>query len=251
MPKFFVSPENFIGNTVKICGSDAKHIIKVLRKSAGDDIIICDGCGFDYHTVIQTVSGEREVLLEIREKNKNLCEPEIRVCLYQCVPKGSKMEQVVQKCTELGVDAIVPFISGRTVVKDDSAGFVRKQQSWQKTADEAVKQCMRGKIPQVGRVLSFSEMLDEAARHQLCLMPYENCLAPGLKEVLLNAPKECRDIGIIIGSEGGFDETEAEEAQARGIVTLTLGKRILRTETAGAAVLGCVMYQMDQMKQKE
>lgn len=251
MPKFFVSPEQIEKNIIKICGLDAKHIIKVLRKSPGDDIIVCDGCGFDYDTVILEGSGGQEVLLEIRNKRKNLCEPEVRVTLYQCVPKGSKMEEVVQKCTELGVDAIVPFTSARTVVKDDAAGFARKQLRWQKTADEAVKQCMRGKIPKVGNTLSFSEMLEQAAGHRLCLMPYEGCQAPGLKEVLLKAPEDCRDIGIIIGSEGGFEEQEAEAARAKGVVTLTLGRRILRTETAGAAVLGCVMYQMDQMKQKE
>lgn len=251
MPKFFVSPAGISGQTIKICGLDAKHLIKVLRKSVGDDIIVCDGCGFDYHGTIREISGTQEVLLDIREKCKNLCEPEVKVTLYQCVPKGSKMDEVVQKCTELGVSAIVPFLSARTVVRDDAEGFSKKQLRWQKTADEAVKQCMRGVIPQVGQTLSFSEMLRHATEHSFCIMPYEECDTPGLKEALLSAPSDCRDVGIIIGSEGGFEQAEVEQAQSMGILPVTLGNRILRTETAGAAVLGCVMYQMDQMKKNK
>lgn len=246
MPKFFVLPQAFDQDFVKISGLDAKHITKVLRKSPGDDIIVCDGCGFDYHTIIETVSGQ-EVLLRIKDKEKNLCEPEVRVTLYQCVPKGSKMDEVVQKCTELGVSSIVPFVSARTVVKDDKEGFAKKTARWQKTADESVKQCMRGVIPCVSEVLSFEEMLELAQKHSLCLMPYENCRTTDLKSVLQKADG-CLDVGIIIGSEGGFEETEVAQAEARGIIPVTLGRRILRTETAGAAVLGCVMYQLDQMK---
>lgn len=247
MPKFFADPQDFSQDTVKISGLDAKHIIKVLRKSVGDDIIICDGCGFDYHTVIQTASGQ-EIVLKITDKQRNLCEPEVQVSLYQCVPKGAKMEEVVQKCTELGVHSIYPFVSARTVVRDDEAGFARKQLRWQKTANEAVKQCMRGRIPQVGQVLSFEEMLNRAKEHALCLMPYENCRTTSLKEALLSAGENCRDVGVIIGSEGGFEAGEAAAAEELGIIPVTLGRRILRTETAGAAVLGCVMYQLDQMK---
>ena len=246
MPKFFVLPEEFHQDFVKISGFDAKHITKVLRKSPGDDIIVCDGCGFDYHTVIQEGNGQ-EVLLKILNKQKNLCEPEVKVTLYQCVPKGSKMDEVVQKCTELGVSAIVPFVSNRTVVKDDKEGFSKKVVRWQKTVDESVKQCMRGVIPTVSPVLSFSEMLERASAHTLCLMPYENCRTTDLKTAL-QGKDGCLDVGIIIGSEGGFEEEEVAKAEERGIVPVTLGRRILRTETAGAAVLGCVMYQLDQMK---
>ncbi len=246
MPKFFVLPQDFDGDFVKIFGFDAKHITKVLRKSAGDDIIVCDGCGFDYHTVIQEVCGQ-EILLKIMDKQKNQCEPEVKVTLYQCVPKGSKMEEVVQKCTELGVSSIVPFVSARTVVKDDKEGFAKKTARWQKTADESVKQCMRGVIPTVSQVLNFSEMLCQAEQHTLCLMPYENCRTTDLKTAL-HMRENCLDVGIIIGSEGGFEESEVEQAESRGIIPVTLGRRILRTETAGAAVLGCVMYQLDQMK---
>ncbi len=246
MPKFFVLPQDFDRDFVKISGLDAKHITKVLRKSAGDDIIVCDGCGFDYHTVIQEVCGQ-EILLKIKDKQVNQCEPEVKVTLYQCVPKGSKMDEVVQKCTELGVSSIVPFVSARTVVKDDKEGFAKKTVRWQKTADESVKQCMRGMIPLVSQVLDFSEMLCQAEQHTLCLMPYENCRTTDLKTAL-KMSENCLDVGIIIGSEGGFEESEVEQAEKRGIVPVTLGRRILRTETAGAAVLGCVMYQLDQMK---
>lgn len=246
MPKFFVLPEGFHQDFVKISGLDAKHIIKVLRKSPGDDIIVCDGCGFDYHTIIQEVCGQ-EILLKIMDKQVNQCEPEVKVTLYQCVPKGSKMDEVVQKCTELGVSAIVPFISTRTVVKDDKEGFAKKTVRWQKTVDESVKQCMRGMIPTVSPVLSFEEMLCRAEQHTLCLMPYENCRTTDLKSAL-QGKEDCLDVGIIIGSEGGFEESEVEQAKSKGILPVTLGRRILRTETAGAAVLGCVMYQLDQMK---
>lgn len=246
MPKFFVLPDAFDENCLKISGLDAKHIIKVLRKSPGDDIIVCDGCGFDYHTVIQEISNQ-EVLLAVTGKQKNLCEPNVKVTLYQCIPKGAKMEETIQKCTELGVSSIVPFLSARTVVRDDKAGFAKKANRWQKTADEAVKQCMRGIIPTVSDVLSFEEMIGRAKSHALCIMPYENCRHNDLKSILQNN-ESCLDVGIIIGSEGGFEESEVMQAEQNGIIPVTLGRRILRTETAGATVLGCVMYQLNQMK---
>lgn len=243
MPKFFVNKEEIGKEFIKISDSDAKHLIKVLRKNVNDDIIVCDGCGFDYDTVITSVA-DGEVTLKISERRRNECEPDICVTIYQAVPKGDKMETVIQKCTELGAYGFVPFINSRVVVKGDKQSFLKKQVRWQKIADEAVKQCMRGRIPEVSGVLSFDEMLERASKHQLCIMPYELCRDTRLKEALGSA--EPADIGIIIGSEGGFSEEEVERAKALGIIPVTLGKRILRTETAGAAVLACTMYHMNR-----
>ena len=172
MPKFFVDKCDFADNLIKISGSDAKHLIKVLRKNVNDDIIVCDGCGFDYDTVITGVD-DSCVTLEIKRKYENECESDVHITLYQAIPKGDKMETVIQKCTELGAYGFVPFISSRIVVKGDSASFSKKRDRWQKIADEAVKQCMRGRIPAVSQVLSFQDMLDAASKHELCIMPYE------------------------------------------------------------------------------
>lgn len=243
MPKFFVDKSDICDNLIKISGSDAKHLTKVLRKNENDDIIVCDGCGFDYDAVITRID-ETCVTLEIKRVYENECEPDVKVTLYQAIPKGDKMETVIQKCTELGADKFVPFISSRIVVKGDEASFSKKQERWQKIADEAVKQCLRGKIPKVSKVLSFEDMLDAASSHQLCIMPYEACEDTTLKSAL--GTEFVTDIGVIIGSEGGFDPSEVEKAKARGIIPVTLGKRILRTETAGAAVTACIMYHLDR-----
>ena len=262
MPKFFT--REICGDTIKICGPDAKHLIKVLRKRPGDGIMVCDGDGFDYHAVIESADGET-VITRITGREENRCEPAVRVTVYQAVPKGSKMETVVQKCTELGAFAFVPFTSEYSVVRDDARGYAKKRERWQKTADEAVKQCMRGRIPQVAPVLDFQKMLKTAAAHQLCLMAYELCEERTLKAALTDAaegdfvqngetgpsaadgPDGLFDIGLIIGSEGGFSTAEADAAEAEGILTVSLGRRILRTETAGAAALACIMYHLDQM----
>ena len=243
MPKFFVDECDIVGDLIKISGSDAKHLIKVLRKNVNDDIIVCDGCGFDYDTVITDIA-DSCVTLHIKHKYENECESDVRITLYQAIPKGDKMETVIQKCTELGAFGFVPFASERIVVKGDKASFSKKRERWQKIADEAVKQCMRGRIPEVSPVLSFDEMLCEASKHQLCIMPYESCKTTRLKEALGSSFVD--DIGVIIGSEGGFTEEEVKNAEGCGIIPVTLGKRILRTETAGAAVTACIMYHLDR-----
>ena len=243
MPKFFVNREDIGQDYITISGSDARHLTNVLRKNVNDDIIVCDGCGFDYDAVITSV-GDGCVNLKISDRRKNDCESDINVTVYQAVPKGDKMETVIQKCTELGAYGFVPFINSRVVVKGDSKSFSKKRDRWQKIADEAVKQCMRGRIPRVSEVLSFDKMLETASKHKLCIMPYECCRDTRLKDALGSGIVD--DIGIIIGSEGGFSEEETEKARSFGIIPVTLGKRILRTETAGAAVLACTMYHMDR-----
>ena len=243
MPKFFVNKRDIVDNIIKISDSDAKHLIKVLRKNVNDDIMVCDGCGFDYDTVITDIS-DSVVTLEVRRKYENECESDVRITLYQAIPKGDKMETVIQKCTELGAFGFVPFTSSRIVVKGDASSFSKKRDRWQKIADEAVKQCMRGRIPEVSDVLSFDKMLETASKHQLCIMPYEACETTHLKEALGSG--FVSDIGVIIGSEGGFAQEEVKKAEERGIIPVTLGKRILRTETAGAAVTACIMYHLDR-----
>lgn len=243
MPKFFINAEEAGREFIKISGSDAKHLTKVLRKNVNDDIIVCDGCGFDYDTVISSVD-DGDVILRIIRRYENECEPDIKVTIYQAVPKGDKMETVIQKCTELGAYRFVPFINSRVVVKGDKFSFSKKRDRWQKIAAESVKQCMRGRIPEVSEVLPFDKMLETASKHELCIMPYELCRDVRLKDALEGT--KANDIGIIIGSEGGFSADETERAKECGIIPVTLGKRILRTETAGAAVLACTMYHTDR-----
>ena len=243
MGKFFVPGSFITGDIVKINGSDAKHLTKVLRKNVNDDIILCDGCGYDYTAVI--LSAEDDVSVKITGKQENRAEPKIHVTIYQALPKGDKMEGIVKKCTELGVFSVVPFISSRVVVKADGAKLAQKVSKWQKTADESVKQCMRGAIPKIHPVITFNEAAALACKHKSAIMAYELCEEGSLRGALQHA--SAGDIGVVIGPEGGFEPEEAALARDSGINIVTLGKRILRVETAAAAVLSIIMYHFNEI----
>lgn len=239
MPKFFTKSDYIEDKELKIVGEDVSHISKVLRMSAGDNIIVCDGEGNDYDAVITSIS-KTEVIAEITGKYVCDAEPCVDVTLYQALPKQGKMEYIIQKNTELGVNKIVPVYTKRCVVKPSD-----KTERWSKVAESAAKQCGRGIIPHVMPVITFDEAIKQMQEYDLALMPYECEEENGLKKVLQSS--EYKKVSIFIGPEGGFDLKEVETAISSGVKTVTLGKRILRTETAASAVLPIIMYENDEM----
>lgn len=247
MSRFFVDPSDVTDRYIYMTDAgDLKHMKKVLRMSVGDELDISDGAAWEYHVQIESMDGDEAKLL-ILDKQKFAREPELQVTLYQGVPKAGKMEGIIQKCVELGVHAIVPVFMERTVVVD-KGNFGKKQDRWQKISDEAVKQCKRGIIPQVGESLKFKEMVEQLSMYDLILFPYENEENLTIKDCLRsdavqqNPPK---NVCIIIGPEGGFADKEAEMLDNAGAVRVSLGKTILRTETAGLAALAMTMYELE------
>ena len=241
MPKFFTARENITDTEITIDSEDAKHIERVLRLVKGDEITVCDGRGIDYRAVISEID-KTMVKCEIKEKKLCDTEPRIRVTLYQGIPKAAKMDYIIQKTTELGIIKIVPVKLSRCVVKLlNAAAEEKKVERWQKIAYEAAKQSGRGVIPEIGMPLTFDEAVSEMKKADLAFTPYECEEQTRLCDVV-NSAADAGTVSFMIGPEGGFDITETEKLQAAGIRTVTLGRRILRTETAGEAVLAMLMY---------
>lgn len=243
MPKFFTARENISDSEIIINNEDVSHITRVLRLKVGDMITVCDGQGFDYQAEIRSIE-PKAVVCDIRSKVKCDAEPNIKVTLFQGIPKASKMDYIIQKTTELGIYRIVPVMLDRCVSKIENAkAGEKKRERWQKIANEAAKQSGRGIVPEVSLPVSLDDALNEASELELSFVPYECEENTKLKEILTPG-RGAETIGFIIGPEGGFDPSETEKIQNAGIPTVTLGRRILRTETAGEAVLAMVMYEL-------
>lgn len=241
MARFFVDPENIGTDEVRITGDDVKHISKVLRMRENENITVCDKCGNDYDCTITQISAD-SVIAKIDSKYPNAMEAPIYITVYQGLPKSDKMDYIVQKCIELGAVRIVPVDTKRVISKPKDID--KKISRWQKIAEEAAKQCGRGIIPEVASLIGFSDAIKEMSREDdLSLMPYE-CEKESKLKTVLNNNKGAKKINILIGPEGGFDESEAIIAQEAGIHTVTLGPRILRTETAPLAACAAVMYEL-------
>jgi len=253
MAKIFVNPSQVLENTIEITDSDdLRHLTKVLRMRAGDKLDISDGEKWEYRCEIQVI--EKDVIeAVILDKQAFAREPETEVTLFQGVPKSTKMEGIIQKCVELGVYEIVPVFTERTVVTDNKGNFGKKRDRWQKIADEAVKQCKRGKIPQIEKEVQFREMLEDLKSYDVIVFPYENeenytikqCLRKLAEENAEASGKKYGSIALIIGPEGGFADSEAKALVEAGAHCVTLGKTILRTETAGPAALAMIMYELE------
>lgn len=242
MPRFFVPKENIDGETIYITGDDVGHISRVLRSEVGEELELCDGKGFDYSVRISEIEKDR-ILCEVLSKEKSDTEPNIEVTLYQGLPKAAKMEYIIQKTTELGISKIVPCTLSRCVVKlDGKKAEEKKRIRWQKIAESAAKQSGRGIIPEVGEAVNLDKAIAELKECDIAFVPYECEETTSLKEVLTAVERPLK-IGYIIGPEGGFSIEETEKIRKSGIKTVTLGKRILRTETAGEAVLAMLMYE--------
>ena len=240
MPRFFVDKTDITDSTARIIGDDARHIARSLRMAVGDSVTVCDGEGREYDTVLSRIRDE-ECVCEIKEEIKSRCESPVRITLCMAYPKGDKLETVIQKAVELGVDTVVPFESSRCIKRPPKEKLEKLTARHTKIAEEAAKQCGRAKLPRVLSPLSFAEMLNITKEASLTLFCYENEDGTTLKSALLNAGS-IKDIAIIIGCEGGFSPDEAKAAISAGAISVSLGSRILRCETAPAYVLSALSY---------
>lgn len=244
MPKFFAEQENIYENTILLDGEEAKHITKVLRMQAGEQLTVCDGAGTDYETEIESIE-KNSLTVRILETKPSPAESRVKITLFQCLPKASKMEYVIQKCTELGICEIIPCISERCVVKlNGEADGKKKVERWQAIAKAAAKQSGRGIIPHIGMPVSFNEAVQALSEFELSFLPYENEKETTLKTLLRAAPQAER-AAFIIGPEGGFAPQEVQAALEKGIPAVTLGNRILRTETAAEVVVSMMNYEFE------
>lgn len=242
--RIFTSPGNIEEKYIRITDKgDIKHMVKVMRLKPGDKVDVSDGSKWEYETVIDEIYDD-EVILSIVDKQAFAREPELMVTLFQGIPKAGKMETIIQKCVELGVYSIVPVFMDRTVVVE-KGNFGKKLERWQKISDEAVKQCKRGIIPEVQNQVKFKDMLPMLGDYDLVLFPYENEENLTIKDCLRSLNTKPQTVAIIIGPEGGFSDKEAEALDGAGTAKVTLGKTILRTETAGMAALAMTMYELE------
>lgn len=251
MARFFVSDNSISGNMAVITGSDVKHISRVLRLKPGAAVSLAVGAGREFTARIKEITN-KEVVCEITGEQRVSAEAPVKVVLYQGLPKGEKMELIVQKSTELGVAMIVPVICERTVVKLDEKKGSERRQRWQKIAEEAAKQSRRTTIPEVTGPMPFGKALDRAVEPGvLGIMPWEEEAALGIKQVLTEyaegSREGCREVAVFIGPEGGFSPEEAMLARERGISLVSLGPRILRTETAGIAAAAVILYELGDL----
>ena len=244
MYRFYVSADQLAEKEVFISGGDVNHLKNVLRLEVGDWIVACDGNGTDYVSRIQSICSD-EVVASIEKVQPTGTELPVRITLFQGMPKKDKLELIIQKAVELGACEIVPVMTKRTVVKLSEEKKINKRlERWQSIAYAAAKQCDRGIIPTVHKPVSYEEALAMADQLDYNVIPYE--LQTGMEEARKIVDQACkqRSLGIFIGPEGGFEPEEVERAMTRNIHPMTLGKRILRTETAGMALLSILMFQM-------
>ncbi len=242
MFQFFVEPEQICGTKAAITGSDVNHIKNVLRMRIGDEVRISDSEGGDFYCAISQIESE-EIALTVLRKAEGT-EPSLKVTLFQGLPKGDKMELVIQKAVELGVYEIVPVAMKNCIVKLDEKRAKAKQARWQAIAESAAKQSKRSIIPQVGMVMNFRQATEYAQGLDVRILPYENQRGMAhTREVFSTIPKGS-SVGIFIGPEGGYDSAEIALAK-EDMEMVSLGNRILRTETAGLCALSMLQYAVE------
>lgn len=245
MSTFYIKNEQISDDKIYILDDDFNHIKNVLRYKENDNLDVCDENGIRYKTKIESFDTNR-VILNIMETDNKSTECDINITLFQGLPKSDKMELIIQKCTEIGVKEIVPFISERVIVKLDEKGETKKQERWQKIAKEAAKQSGRQIIPNIKKTINLKNIIENLSKYDIVIMPYEcekDCM---IKEVLKNIEKNVQNIAIVIGPEGGFSENDVEILEkSSNLKKVSLGPRILRTETAGFVTLAMIIYELD------
>lgn len=254
MSRFFVTEEQISDGVVRITGSDVNHIRNVLRMQDGDEFLAVCGA-WEYTCKILPASDPRTegshpkdvvcaAITDAQKPGKELC---AEIILYQCLPKADKMELVIQKAVELGVHAVVPVASARCVVRLDEKKAASRVKRWNAIAESAAKQAGRMVIPEVRAVQTYAEALETVAQEaaDLRLIPYENATDMERTRRLLASAAPGQKIAVLIGPEGGFEPREVEAAERAGFTQISLGSRILRTETAGLCVLSALMLHLD------
>ena len=244
MSTFYVKNNQITENKINIIGEDVNHIKNVLRYKIDDKMDVCDENSIRYKTKIENFEKDK-VILNILEISSETTECKINITLYQGLPKSDKMDLIVQKCTELGVKEIVPFISERVIVKLDEKSEPKKQERWQKIAKEAAKQSGRQVVPNIKKAINLKNIIENLSKYDIVIVPYECEKEHNIKNILRNI-SNTKDIAVIIGPEGGFSENDIEILnEVENLKKVSLGPRILRTETAGLATLAMVIYELD------
>lgn len=245
MQHFFVTPSQVEGDRIVIEGSDVNHMKNVLRMGFGEKLMVSDGNNLKYLCGVEEYEGGK-AFLRILEEMESDTELSSRIYLFQGLPKQDKMELIVQKAVELGAYQVIPVSTRRSVVKLDEKKAAKKVERWQEIARSAAKQAGRGYIPEVGKVVSYPEALSWAKGLDVLLIPYE--LKEGMKETkeIIASVMPGQSVGIFIGPEGGFEREEVDLALEYGAKAVTLGRRILRTETAGLAMLSVLMFHLEE-----
>lgn len=242
MYQFFVAPDQIQGTETIITGSDVNHIRNVLRMKVGEKVRISDNEGNDFYCAIAQI-GSEEVSLVVLERAEDT-EPSLKITLFQGLPKGDKMEQVIQKSVELGVSEIIPVAMKNCVVKLDEKRARAKQARWQAIAESAAKQSKRSMIPSVGEVMSFADAAAYAKKLDVRILPYENQRGLAHTREVFGKIQKGASVGIFIGPEGGYDSSEIALAKD-DMEMVSLGNRILRTETAGLCALSMLLYEVE------
>ncbi len=241
MPRFFVSPEQINNEQVYISGPDVNHIKRVLRLGPGDELMVLDGRGGAYEAVIEKTCRE-QVICTIKKEVPAGTGLSVRVTLVQGIPKGDKMDFIIQKGTELGISRVVPLICRRSVVKLAGDKSLKRLERWRRIALEAAKQCRRPDVPEVKVPAGWNRVLEELPPEAAAFIPWEGEKTRTLKGILQGSAVK-KQIYVFIGPEGGFTPDEVRTAGEYGVCPVTLGPRILRTETVGLAVLSMILYQ--------
>ncbi|OPJ63845.1 16S rRNA (uracil(1498)-N(3))-methyltransferase [Clostridium oryzae] len=246
MHKFFVKPENISGNTAVIDGDDVKHIYKVLRLEKDDEIIINNLADEEFLGAIEEVN-KMQVTVKIIKKLDISNESNINITLFQGLPKSTKMDFIVQKSTEIGVKKITPILTERVVNKVEIKEF-KKVDRWRRIALEACKQSKRTTIPEIDEPMEFETLLNVLKGFDLIVVPYENAEGFGIKKMCSAAERDnILNVAVIIGPEGGFEQSEIDKLTQLGAYIVTLGPRILRTETAGIITSAILQYELGDM----
>ena len=238
MARFFVDAGQMQGETVTLTGENAQHA-KVLRLKAGEQVLVCDGAGMECLCAVAGIAGG-SVNLTVLQRREASSEAAVRVSIYMGFPKSDKLEHVIQKATELGAAEIIAFPAARSVSRPDEKSLKKKLERWEKIAASAAEQSGRGRIPRVLVLGSFSQALSRAAQADKALLFYEHEEALTLKMALSSGGYST--VSLLTGPEGGLEESEVAQAREAGLQVCTLGKRILRCETAPLCALSAVMY---------
>ena len=252
MPKFFINQDQIKDNIIFIKGQDVNHIRKVLRAKTGDEIEVCNcQTGENFMCRIKEYTVDNEIQCKINKVIEDKVESNIQVTIFQGLPKADKMEYIIQKSVELGVTDITPVEMKRCVVKLDEKDKIKKIDRWQKISEVAAKQCGRDIIPQINNVINIENLCNLIEKYDIVLVAYEEEKDNTLKEQLLDVKSKISTIknnvkiGIVIGPEGGLERKDVEKLEQKGAKIISLGKRILRTETVALNVISIIMYELE------
>ncbi len=245
MYHFFVTKEQTAGEKIIVIGDDVNHMKNVLRMKIGEQVSVSDGSDREYLCHIEKICDD-SIELKIEDIFGITSELPCEIVLFQGLPKGDKMELIIQKAVELGAAKIVPVVTNRTIVKWDGKKAKKKIERYNTIAKTAAKQAKRSVIPTVSDVVNFEQACKMASEFDANLIPYENAQGIEASRKAIAAIKGKKSVGIFIGPEGGFEEREVKQAMEIGAVSITLGKRILRTETAGMSVLSLLMFLLEE-----